>query len=363
MQSHDSLPEQAMDPHPMIADADPIVTANIYCSRRLDDLMKAAIVPFWSQVSAEFEDAGCRLWLMRYAKRGEHLKVRIHAPEALKDRLVTALKACVESYFQSTAGSSGEWLSNPAVPPIDIEDQSPEDQEDRSFLLTTYRRSPVCFGEPTFCADDRHVALFCRAMAAQAELLLSRLAPHADDSTFGQRRQNLLIQQVIAALAAVGFDDGKITDYVKYHRGWLTRSLVSKGDARSTTEESVAGFYSGKLDRMGPAIEGLTRLLAARHQAQESRDPLMDRWRDAVSDLFGHVEAYRGDPRYDFDPYTDDHAFLPIYKVLHLGANQLGLRISGEAFVYYLLAAACGVDDQDSSDTPGAAVYGGVSSR
>ena len=347
-----------------IASVDPIVTANIYCSRRLDDLVKGAIVPFGNEVDDDAKAAGCRLWLMRYAKRGEHLKVRIHGPRAYKDRLGAALEGAVASYFDASAGTVGEWLSNPAIPPIDAEDESQEDHEDRSLLLTNYRRSPVCLGEPTFCDDDRHVGLFCQAMAAQADLLLDRLAPYSGDATFSQRRQNLLIQQIISGLGAVGFDDAELTDYVRYHRGWLTRSLVSKGDARSTSEQSVAAFYRGKLGRMGRAIDGLGRLLAARQVTGESGDPLMDRWRRAMAELFDHVKAYRGNPSYDFDPYTDDHAFLPIYKVLHLGANQLGLRISGEVFVYYLLGAAVGVDESPgdaASDRPAAAAEQGAS--
>ena len=61
----------------------------------------------------------------------------------------------------------------------------------------------------------------------------------------------------------------------------------------------------------------------------------------AVQAFFAHVKGYRGRPEYARDPYTDDHTFLPLFKVFHACANQLGLRISNEALVYrFLLEAA-----------------------
>ncbi|MEM6453510.1 MAG: lantibiotic dehydratase C-terminal domain-containing protein [Acidobacteriota bacterium] len=340
-----------MAPDPTITDVDPLLTANIYCSRRLDELVKGAIVPFWAGIDAEAKAAGCRLWLMRYAKRGEHLKVRIHGPEAFKEHLKTSLEAAVARHFDASKDDIGEWVSNPGVPPIDVEDQPAEDHEDRTLLFTTYQRSPVCFGEPTFCADERHVGLYCQAMAAQTELLLDRSAPYAGHPDFSQRRQNLLIQQVIAALAAIDFDDAEIRAYLRHHRGWLTRSMVARGDARTTSEQSVAAFFGNKIQRMGRAVEGLAQLFANREQLLASADPHMARWRETVGAYFDHVKTYRGDPRYDFDPYTDDHAFLPLYKILHIGSNQLGFRISGEAFVYYLLAAAARADEEQPDDS------------
>jgi hypothetical protein len=72
-----------------------------------------------------------------------------------------------------------------------------------------------------------------------------------------------------------------------------------------------------------------------------------------VREFFEHVKGYRGRPEYDRDPYTDDHSFLPLFKVFHACANQIGLRISNEAYLHHLLLQAALASLEEAAATAG----------
>lgn len=330
--------------------ADPIVTANVYCSRHMDDLLRDAVAPFKSAMQHELGGDGF-LWFYRYGKRGEHLKLRLHAPESRREALRASLEQTLSRFLETIADAPPvERISKSALPPVDVEDAIDEDCPDRSMLWTHYQRSPVIVGDPIYVQDDRHMALFTRAAAASADFLLGEVLPASRDPKYLQRRQNSFLKLMIAGLAATDFAATAWPVYFTYHRDWLIRHLVSQAPL-GVDAAALQAEIDGHLEKVRGTLPALARIMDA--QRTEVRDgsapggPLAA-WTAAVREFFAYVTGYRGRPEYNRDPYTDDHTFLPMFKLLHLCANQSGFRISNEAYMHHLLlhAAVASVEAQ-----------------
>jgi hypothetical protein len=207
------------------------------------------------------------------------------------------------------------------------------------MLWTSYRRSPVLVGDPIYVKDDHHMALFTKAAAASADFLLRDVLPASREPTYLQQRQNAFLKLIIAGLAATDFSAVMWPAYLTYHHDWLIRHLVSQSSL-SVDAAAMDIELAGHVDRARGALPALARIISA--QRAEARDggapggPL-GAWSAAVQEFFAYVRGYRGRPGYDRDPYTDDHSFLPLFKLFHVSANQLGLRISNEAYLHRLL--------------------------
>jgi hypothetical protein len=330
--------------------ADPVVTANIYCSGYINDLLRVAVAPFRSAMHIETDGQGF-LWFFRYGKRGEHLKLRLHAPTPRRAALQAQLEQTISGFLDSLGDAAPvERLSKSALPPLDVEDELDEDYPDRAMLWTRYRRSPVIVGDAIYTQDDHHMARFTRAAAASADFLLSEVMPACQEPTYLQRRQSSFLKLIIAGVAATDLPAATWPVYFRYHHDWLVRHLLMHSPL-SLDAAALEAEITGHLDKARAAIPALARVIAAqrveRRDAGAARGPL-GAWSDAVRSFFAHVQGYRGLPQYDRDPYTDDHTFLPLFKVFHACANQLGLRISNEAYLYRLLheAATASLEDE-----------------
>src|SRR4051812_36808733 len=78
-------PMNRVDPSPAVAAfPDPIISANLYDFRRLDRVIARFVVPFLLAAEAKALDQPFYLWMLRYLRGGEHLKIRVHAPDALR---------------------------------------------------------------------------------------------------------------------------------------------------------------------------------------------------------------------------------------------------------------------------------------
>jgi hypothetical protein len=330
---------------------DPILTASIYCSRYVDDVLRDAIAPFRAAMR---DEAGGHdlLWFFRYGKRGEHVKLRLHAPESRRDTLRARLEHGVSRFLAAIADAPppAKRLSKSGLPPVDVEDALDEDHPDRSLLWTTYRRSPVIVGDPVYTRDDRHMALFARAVSASADFLLDEVLPVSRAPAYLQHRQNSLLKLVIAGMAATDLAGARWPVYFAYHHDWLLRHLVTQSPL-GVDGAAITAEIDGHLDRMRGAVPGLARIVAAQHGEVDGSAEFgpLGAWRAAVQEFFAYVKGYRGRPEYDRDPYTDDHSFLPLFKVFHACANQLGFRISHEALVYRLLLEAARVSVEVAS--------------
>lgn len=335
--------------------ADPIVTANVYCSRHIDDLLRDAVAPFRSAMRDELNGEGF-LWFYRYGKRGEHLKLRLHAPESRREALRASLEQTLSRFLQAIADAPPvERISKSALPPLDVEDAPSEDSPDRSMIWTHYQRTPVIVGDSIYTRDDRHMALFTRAAAASADFLLGEVLPASREPTYLQRRQNSFLKLVIAAMAATDFAAATWPVYFTYHRDWLIRHLVTQ----SPLGVDAAALHA-EIDGHLQKVRGTLPVLAAIMEAEraEARDGVaasgpLAAWTTAVREFFAYVTGYRGRPEYNRDPYTDDHTFLPLFKLLHLCANQTGLRISNEAYLHHLLLHAAVASVEDPAATAG----------
>jgi Lantibiotic biosynthesis dehydratase C-term len=327
---------------------DPLLSANLYCSRRLDEVIRQAIVPFWSTVG---ETAGgeCSIWLVRYPRRGEHLKVRLHGPETWRGPLQEGLTAAAERLFAALdPPPPGEArVSNPTAPPIDDEDRPAEDHPDRTLLWTRYRRSHVSLAGKPFLDDDRYVALIAASLARACDVVLASFrSAAAPTEPSHQRRQTLLLETVIAGLGALDFEPAQRHAYLAFHRDWLLRfNLVRSKVDDAKTRQFLADF--DRRARAMSAVRERLRAMASDAWRQGPADLAGARctnpaaaWGEALAALRDHVTPLAADPDFHVDPFASDPLFPPLFKAFHGLANQLGVAMLDEALSYHLLLCA-----------------------
>lgn len=332
---------------------DPAFSANIYCAGRLDEVIHRVLAPFWA--AAGRQEKGAYLWLMRYAKTGEHLKLRLHGP-AGAEKLIEKLGAELERYFGELPPAEPEAVrkSTPTATPIDAEDQEPQDQPDRSWRPTRYKRSAIPFGYSPWVDDPVYVALMTRAFAAGTESLFGKLATGADGRAPHSLVQGLLIQAILDGLAALGLGAAERGDYLAYHRDWLLRATLKNTAASAVGPEKMAELVA-RFDRQAAGLgdAALARIgeAARRRFASEAADEARNPWQVALAELRAYVDGAAGEPRRHIDPFADDPRFPPFFKAFHVFANQLGLNPLNEAFAHHLLLRAA-VDGKDAPPRP-----------
>jgi hypothetical protein len=315
---------------------DPAVTANIYCSGRLDRVIFHAIAPFWRELRSRDPEGRCLLWLMRYGKGGEHLKVRVHGPESLRPFLRESLEEKVTAFLDLLPEGARAPANRDRAPAIDVEDED-GDHPDRTFVWTSYRRSPVSLGGKPFLADDRYVALFTRCLSAGCERILA-LEPGAGGTLSHSIRQRTLLTALIAGLAALEYSAEKRADYLAYHRDWLLRFLLPVEEScEREPAERLHRHLDEQIARMGEALLPLRRNAESGWHGSGTEVSGKADWKRSLADLLGYVAPLCRDPGYRLDPFASDPVFAPVFKVLHGFANQLGLKRMDEAFAHHLL--------------------------
>jgi hypothetical protein len=332
--------------------ADPRLTANIYCAGLLDRVIQEVVVPFWREIRQHDLDQAAYLWVMRYGKGGEHLKVRLHGPEELEPLARRLLSERAESFLASLGDPAEPPLKKgwAGAPPIDDIDDTQTDHPDRTFRWTTYGRSHVSLGGKPFLLDDRYRALMTRCLAQGCEMVLP--LETGPDGLFPHRlRQSTLLKALIGGFAALGFSPEARAEYLPYHRDWLLRFILPK-DRRSEVEpvQQLLQVFQARLAGMAPAVTSLRQAaLAQWRQGGETRTGAAGAdaaWRRSLADLLEYIRPFCSDPDYQLDPFATDPAFSPIFKVFHGLANQLGLNLVDEGFAHhFLLAAATGTGD------------------
>ncbi len=129
---------------------DPVLTANVYNARRLDDLLLRGVSDFWQRVRSQDPERLCKLWFVRYSRGGEHLKLRIHGPAGRLAFFREQLEEAVTRYFAMPAGATegraagkaqARRRSHSSMPKTGV-----EDHPDRSLLFTDYQRSFISLG-------------------------------------------------------------------------------------------------------------------------------------------------------------------------------------------------------------------------
>jgi lantibiotic biosynthesis dehydratase-like protein len=313
---------------------DPILTANIYCSGKIDELLHAVVAPFWWRFKESDPQGQCYLWVMRYSRCGEHLKVRLHGPAGFAGEMRRRLTAAVERYFATLAEPPPEQRSLcESLFAVDPEDEAVTLYPDRSLLWTRYRRIPGTMGREPLSDDLRLAALFTRCLGSGSEIVLREFVPD-EDGVFPHRRRTSLVNKFfILGLTGLGFSPAQAAEYLAYHRDWLI--LAHQDDPRPMRE-----LFAKRAAGMAPAVETLREVIDARHRGTEDLPPGFARWTADLKALFDHVLALAGDLCWAESLYMRDQVYAPVFKSIHGLANQARVGLYNEAFLCHLLAQA-----------------------
>lgn len=323
----------------MTSFATPLLSASVYDQRQHDLLLDEFLRPFWD--ASNLKEEGGFLWTMRYGAGGEHLKLRLHGPERYEPKTRQELAAVLDRFVESLPPSEQEQTAGGRFPAIDPEDEEEGLRPDGSWRWTTYRPSPFVLGAEKLAQDQELAGLYAHAQSAVAEIVMREVAPRRLDPSFATSRQSLFIRMLILSFAALGFSAAEREAYLRHHRDWLVRFLIVKTKSPEASPDTVLAPLRERIAKMGPTLDAIhQRLEAASAGAGPDAHPVFSDWQQRLGAFFAYVSTFRGDPAYDLDPYTNDHAFLPLFKLLHGASNQFGFRMSNELFVYHLLLAA-----------------------
>lgn len=321
---------------------DPVLTANLYCRERLDQVVQQVVLPLSRDLSAIDATGASYVWGIRYGRCGEHLKVRVHAPEQLRPRLQESLSVHAGAFFTALGEPATTGGPEPepevAVPPIDVEDAAAANYPDRSLLWTQYRRSHISLGGKPFLADDHYVALMTTCLGRGCERMLDAFANKGEISH--SYRQTILLDSLINGLAAVGFTVGQRAAYLEFHRDWLLRFNLVRNRVDA---EKTRAFLDRFERRAETAVTALNQLrdMTAEHWAEPPREAACHgTWGHSLLDLLEFVRPFSANPDYHIDPFATDPVFPILFKALHGFANQLGLKMLDEALAYHLLLRA-----------------------
>jgi hypothetical protein len=319
---------------PLARPPDPILSASIYASGLLDDLISKAIAPFRRESQRTMERRP-DLWLVRYGRGGEHLKVRLHGDLGDAGLLKQLLDESVGRYFDSVQSiQPSSRVINATAPPIDPEDETLA-PPDRSINWTHYRRSAVTLPWP-WLEDDGFNRRNYECLARGCELVLAGFEKYPMTAA---ARDRLLIKLSLDCLRAFGLlERDAARAYLSYHRDWLLRFFLNDVQL----QRRVLDHLTEQVKRRLAAVEQLAGLFHASPEDVESTHE--KRWRIALSDLNAYMKPFQGVARYEVDEFAPDVRFLPLFKLLHGLANQAGMPPLQEAFIHHLLIAAAGFD-------------------
>lgn len=322
---------------------DPIVTGSLYCSGCLDEVLLRVVVPFRQSLTAVAGIPSPYLWVVRYARNGEHLKVRVHGRLDQIPTIHDILCEIAEDFLRKIGPPQDgvERFARASAPPIDEEDNAPIPPPDRSFRFTGYRRSHVSLGGRPWLDNDRYCASMTTCLARATDLVLAKLEQQGSVLSHAQR-QRLLLKALLTGVIALGFSREKAETYLAYHRDWLIRFPVQQ---RKGTEEEVAAALARidqQIAKAGTTIETLRRAIESRWTSARSdpADGTDSAWGQALAALHDHLSELRREREWPADPFAADPAFPPFFKVFHGLANQLGLPRIDEAYAHHLLLEA-----------------------
>lgn len=317
---------------------DPVLTANLYCAGRLDEVLHQVVGTFW-RAARQLEPGSCAcLWTLRSDEGGEHLKVRLHGPESLAQPASVLLQRAAATFFARLGGplerrSPAEWTGEGA---IEGDGEALSDHPDRTLLWTRYRRSPVWLGDGPFLDEDGYISRITRCLAAACERVLL-LETDATGRIPYRVRQSTLLEGLVAGLAVSGFAADARSAYLAYHRDTLLRSRVR---AEADPAQDPLQLFDWRVEAFGPAAGTLRRTALSVWDSIEAEPKRADApWCGALANLLWYIRPLCDDPDYAIDPWAGDPSFVPVFKAFHGFANQLGLKPIEEAFVHHFLLA------------------------
>jgi hypothetical protein len=335
------LAEPELPEHP-----DPQLAVNFYCAGRLDQVIHGIVAPFRQELRAMDPDRRYKLWMWRYARGGEHLKVRIHGSPSHGLFLRKCIETLARSFFEKIHDSAEPISRRKVAPPIDDADLERESYPDRTLVWTCHRRSPVVLGDPVLLGNDAYVARFISCLSAGCEAVLDAFEPDSTGSFPFRRRQSALSRLLSAGLRAVFPVPAERRAFLAYHRDWVVRSTILSAGASPEKARSLLERFRAEAERMGPTgLASLTRLVDSFNTPGREADPVEAAWCEALKALRSFMASLTGHPDYDLDPFADGPVFPTFFKVFHGIANPLGITPLNEALTHYLLLRATGEED------------------
>ncbi len=209
---------------------DPLLTANVYCAGRLDAVLHRGVAPFWRRFREDHAEEQAYLWCVRYPRGGEHLKLRLHAAEALEPELRSALEVSVTEALR-------ELGSAPIAPAPPRPGRAAHRRRGR--LRSSARRSelPLDALPEERCLLRRRAAPRRRSLCGALDALPrcglregARRPPagHTGNVAF-RARQIPLLKAGISAMASLRWSPERRSAYLAYHRNWLLRFVLVQG--------------------------------------------------------------------------------------------------------------------------------------
>ncbi|MEM7482687.1 MAG: hypothetical protein AAF481_16035 [Acidobacteriota bacterium] len=318
------------------ASTDPNLSANLYAASVLDSAALEVLVPLRSELEALPDEA--LLWAMRYARNGEHLKIRIHLPESEVDAIRSRMLSLTEGFFGRLPPADDEARrpSRSESPPIDGRDFGDEPAPDRSLDFTDYRLTKISFGGEPYLEDPAYRGLMVRAFDRGCSMFLSELADQRAVIDH-PRRQRLMWRAMIQAAYALGLSPQETAAYAAYHRDWLIRSPL----LREGKEEDQGQEYIENLERLASRNAGAVEVLRESIAVEGPREPVPDTpWGATLLRIARHVDGRYDDSGIQLDPFAAQPFFPPLIKVLHGFANLIGLKRLDQAFALHLIVRA-----------------------
>lgn len=309
---------------------DPLLTASIYAPSRLDGVLREGVAPFLRAVQERVSGGWC-FWFVRYARGGEHLKLRLHAPAGAEGEIRSLLSETMRLLWSRLPGApEGDARpSRPDVPPVDGDEGTEAVHPDRTLHWSAYRRSPVSLGPAPFLEDDGYVARMVGALAAGSARALAAL--EGPEPPAPAARQRALLRLLVDGLAALRLGAEERAAYLAYHRDWLLR-FAAPDPAR---EAAARAALEARGERMAGVVE---QLRGAMDAATAEAEPAAARhgFPAVLAELHAYLGRFRGRAAFDVDPFAADVAFPPLFKAFHGFANQLGVHPLEEAFAHHL---------------------------
>lgn len=303
-----------------------------------------AVDPFRRELPNLFGEA-CPLWIIRYGRRGEHLKIRVHVPPEHRERTKSRLCEYVQEFFAAQPEPRLSTTPENAcdrIPAIDPEDEPSTLAPDHSLVWTTYRRSYVSLPPAPWLLDDCLVGHCYRCLASGCEFTLEVMGTEHTWSTL--KGQKLLIRLLFLGLRASGaFPMRTVARYLQYHLDWLLRFFFQDSAARQAARGELEKLSSRSTPAVGPL-----RALFWPERGSTCLPTTNKRWIGDMANLVTYAARFRHMPGYQIDDFASDVTFVPTFKVLHGVANQIGLGPLEEAYVYALLLAAASDNHQPS---------------
>ena len=298
------------------------VAVNLYASGALDQVLARWAEPLRRDILGRDAD----LWVLRYARGGEHVKLRVRCRADDRAALQSRIEQLAERCLATLPAPTGEPRVE-ASPPVDVEDDGAV--RDRCFTSPRYRPEPIVFGPSPLPDDAEHVERMTDCLVASTDRVLDLVASRgadADPLPHGAR-QGLVLAAAIDAMRLLPPD--RRLRYLDYHRGWLIRDT---GRGNPAVAERLRHRFDGIRAAQATALRPIAESIDAADASSDAADTPWTRGLDRLAQ-----PARSAHSGWRPDPFGGEVLDAVLFKALHAMANQVGLRIRDEALAYHLL--------------------------